>query len=173
MKLIVISYPTNLSNELEILCSLFEAGLECFHVYKPSFSEEEIQNYIHEIPSKYHNKIVLHSDYLKFHSLKEIENCKEKYEYAFLSPIFDSISKTGYKSGFKRKEIKEFLKNNNTKIIALGGIDENTIQEAINLGFDGAAVLGAIWMSKDPLEKFINLQNSLKKINAIKEVQNV
>ncbi|MGZ4048350.1 MAG: thiamine phosphate synthase, partial [Bacteroidia bacterium] len=66
-----------------------------------------------------------------------------------------------------------FLKNNNTKIIALGGIDENTIQEAINLGFDGAAVLGAIWMSKDPLEKFINLQNSLKKINAIKEVQNV
>ena len=176
MKLIVISNPTPLGNEQEIVCSLFEAGLKCFHVYKPLFSKEEIQNYIQEIPSMYHNKILLHSEYLKFHSLKEVEDCKEKYDYAFLSPIFDSISKAGYKSKFDLQELKNYLllqRKKRGKVIALGGIDEHTITETFDLGFDGVAVLGAIWMSVDPVKKFNSLQNSLRAINKIKKEQHV
>ncbi len=176
MKLIVISNPTNFKDEQALLCSLFEAGMECFHVYKPLFSKEEVQNYIQEIPSQYHNKIVVHSDYFKFHSLKEMEDCKEEYDYAFLSPIFDSISKAGYKSKFDLKELKSsplLRRGVGAEVIALGGIDENTIEEAISLGFDGAAVLGAIWMSEDPLKSFITLQKSLKTINTIQKEQHV
>ncbi len=176
MKLIVISNPTNLNNEQEIICSLFEAGMEIFHVYKPLFSKEEILNYIQEIPSQYHNKIVIHSDYFKFHSLKEMDDCKEEYSYAFLSPIFDSISKAGYKSKFDLKELKRsplLGRGAGGEVIALGGIDENTIHEAVDLGFDGVAVLGAIWMSEDPLKNFIKLQCSLIAINTIQKEQHV
>jgi thiamine-phosphate pyrophosphorylase len=169
MKLIIISNPTNINNEHELLCSLFEAGMEIFHVYKPMVSEEEIQKYIKKIPLKYHNKIVLHSHYLKFHSLKELEECKEEFDYAFLSPIFDSISKKNYKAAFNEQELNYFLHNNKgKKIIALGGIDEQTIPKAMELGFAGVAVLGALWMSSDPLKKFIRLQNCCKAINQIK-----
>lgn len=173
MKLIVISNPVNLNNEHVILCSLFEAGLECFHVYKPLFSKEEIQNYIQGIPSVYHSKIVLHSEYFKFHSLKELEECKEKYEYAFLSPVFDSISKQGYKGKFDLQELKNsplLRREAGGEIIALGGIDEYTIAEAISVGFKGVAVLGAVWMSDDPLKKFKELKRSLEAVNKNKIV---
>lgn len=176
MKLIVISSPTNFKNELAVLCSLFEGGMECFHVYKPSFSKEEMQNYIQKIPDEYHNKTFIHSDYFKFHSLKEMTDCREKYDYAFLSPIFDSISKTGYKSKFDLQELKNSLllrRGAGGEVIALGGIDENTIHEAVDLGFDGVAVLGAIWLSEDPLKTFIAFQNSLKTINTIQKEQHV
>ena len=132
MKLIVISSPTPVPNEHEIINSLFEEGLEIFHVHKPDFSKQEIKDFIQQIPSKYHNRIALHSDFPKFHSLEELKAHKEKYDYAFLSPIFDSISKEGYKSKFSHRlhrtsQIKSELISaiSGKYIIALGGIDED------------------------------------------------
>ena len=173
MKLIIISSPTNVPNEHEIINSMFEAGMECFHVHKPSFSEEEIKNYIQKIQAKNHNKITLHSNHLKFHSLKELEDCKEEYDYAFLSPIFDSISKSGYKSKFDLQELKKNLFHSTDamggKAIALGGIDEDKIEIANELGFDGVAVLGALWINKNPVEKFKRL---LKICNSCPSIKN-
>ena len=177
--------------------------MEIFHVRKPFFSEEEIQNYIQNIPSKYHSKISLHSQYLKFHSLKELESCKEEYDYAFLSPIFDSISKVGYKSTFNLDEVKSFLQKrkkyfnqchaersrsillNDKKdfsaalemtdsraLIALGGIDENKIEIVSELGFDGVAVLGALWTNKNPVEKFKRLLSLCNSIETPDRVSN-
>lgn len=97
---------------------------------------------------------MLHAEYFKFHSLKELENCKEKYDYAFLSPVFDSISKAGYESHMDLKEVEKVLKNREDKIIALGGIDEDKIDTVKVLGFSGIALLGAIWKSDNPVEKF-------------------
>lgn len=157
MKLIIISSPTAVPKEHEIINSLFEKGLEMFQVHKPFFSKEKIQNYIRQFPEKYHNKIFLHSQFLKFHSLKELEAYKQKYEYAFLSPIFDSISKIDYKSKFDLQEVKAKIKGRN--IIALGGVDESKIEICLNLGFAGVAVLGAIWQNKKPIEKFLKLKS--------------
>lgn len=78
------------------------------------------------------------------HSIDEVKEHKKKYDYVFLSPIFNSISKTEYNSKFdlqllaNEKEIDE-------KVIALGGINENNISAVYKMGFGGAAVLGAIW----------------------------
>ena len=66
--------------------------------------------------------------------------------YCFLSPIFDSISKEGYKANFDKLELKEFLaKDRKTKVIALGGLTEENYLEVLELGFDGGAFLGSVW----------------------------
>src|ERR1700746_3780497 len=138
MKLIVISNPTDLINEQEIVCSLFEAGLECFHVRKPAFSKEGIQKYIRRFSSIHQNKIFIHDEFLKFHSIEEMEKNNKKYEYAFLSPVFDSISKEGYKSKFDLNELKSsllFRKETKGEVYALGGIDEDKIEIINELGF--------------------------------------
>ncbi len=197
MKLIVLSNPTHLKNEHEWLCSLFEMGLEYYHLRKPGFEKSAIENFLKQISPNYYNRIVLHSHYelaekynlkgihisspergnllskcvsTSFHSLKEIEDCEQKYEYAFLSPIFDSISKQGYQAAFGKKELNLFFdsRTKNIDIIALGGINEQTIPEAMSYGFDGVAVLGAVWMSTNPVEKFnklLSVCNIFTKIN--------
>lgn len=156
MKLIVISSPISVNNEQQIINSLFEEGLEIFHVYKPGFSDKEIKDFTSQISTKYQAKVFLHSDFLKFHSLDELKNHKGKYEYAFLSPIFNSISKQGYKSNFDLNEVKEKIKEEN--IIALGGIDEDKIEACRELGFAGVAVLGSVWKNSDPVGKFKSLK---------------
>ncbi len=177
MKLIVISPPTLVPNEHEILNALFEEGLENFHLHKPDLGKEETKEFIQKIPFKHHNKIVLHADFPKFHSLQELAEHKEKYDYAFLSPIFDSISKPGYKSKFSNRsgtslpvnqgfsqtkpELIAAIKGRN--IIALGGVDENKIELTKKIGFIGVAVLGAIWNSKDPVGNFKKIKIKCQK----------
>lgn len=82
------------------------------------------------------------------HSLNELVNLKE-FDYVFLSPVFDSISKHGYKSMFSSEEVTDFFKKNpmDTKVIALGGISMENIETALLMGFNGAAVMGALWNS--------------------------
>lgn len=172
MKLIVISPPTTVPNEHEVINSLFEEGMETFHVHKPDMSPKEIEAYIEKIPAKFRSKVVSHSDFPKFHSLKDLQEHKGKYEYAFLSPIFDSISKPGYKSKFSHRShtslpgkkgfsqiIPELIPAVRGKnIIALGGIDTEKIDLVRKVGFAGVAVLGAVWNSKEPVEKFKKLK---------------
>ncbi|MBI4946581.1 MAG: thiamine phosphate synthase [Bacteroidetes bacterium] len=167
MQLIVISSPTDVPNEHEIINSLFEEGLEMFQLHKPTFSKEEIKQFVQQIPFKYHNRISLHSDFPKFHSLKELEEHKEKYEYAFLSPIFDGISKVGYKSNFDLQDLKNspLLRRGvgGEALIALGGIDEDKIEICSEVGFAGVAVLGAIWKNSSPVEKYKSLKAKCQK----------
>lgn len=103
----------------------------------------------------YHHKT--HSDYSAdiqttfqtkaFHSIEEIKNCKHPYKYGFLSPVFDSITKKDYKSTFDFKELKQFLHSDQKPfpIFALGGIAPGNVKICKELGFDGVAVMGAIW----------------------------
>ena len=170
MKLIVISSPLTIPEEPEIINTLFEKGLEIFHVHKPSLSKEEVKKFIHRISPRYHSKIYVHSDFPKFHSLGEVESYKSKHEYAFLSPVFDSISKSGYKSKFDLSELESFLKKiknseeqKRSRFIALGGIDESRIETCRAIGFMGVAVLGAVWKSNNPTEKFLRLKTLCQK----------
>ncbi len=173
MKLIVISTAIAVPNEHEIINSLFEAGMEKFQLHKLNFSKEETEKFIQRISSKHRNKISLHSAFPKFHSLKELEEglpltpSEGRGTYFFISPIFDSISKGGYKSNFDLQKIKQFLQKQKTpsegggwgEAVALGGIDEDKIEACRTIGFAGVAVLGAIWNSKNPIEKFKQIQS--------------
>jgi len=63
MQLIVISSPHNVNNEHQILNDLFKAGLKTFHLRKPTFPLFVLEDYIQQIPEKYHNRIVIHTNY--------------------------------------------------------------------------------------------------------------
>lgn len=63
MKLIVIANPDPVQQEFEILEKLFDAGLEYFHLRKPSFPFAEAERYVSNIPEAYRDRVVLHEHY--------------------------------------------------------------------------------------------------------------
>ncbi len=97
------------------------------------------------------------------HSIQEIQEDKRKYNYIFLSPLFDSISKKTYSSKMKSEEVKVFLKEykNPEKVVALGGIHKANIKKVIELGFTSAAMLGALWSLDDPAKEFRKIKISI------------
>lgn len=80
------------------------------------------------------------------HSVAEARELDGDFDSAFLSPVFRSISKQNYEGNLDMHEVKVYLQEQRkTKIIALGGISENTMPQLSTFLFDGLAVLGAVW----------------------------
>ncbi len=95
------------------------------------------------------------------HSLSEVNTYKSKCNYVFLSPLFDSISKQGYQSNFSEQDIINASQNGiiDNNIIALGGIDLDTIPKIKKYNFGGVAVMGGLWKLLD-----INEQTNYSKV---------
>ena len=98
-----------------------------------------------------------------YHTIGEFKINNPGYSYVFLSPVFSSISKVGYKSTFNEDSLKDMLRHTSYKVIALGGVDEDKVEQARRMGFAGVAVLGSIWKSKEPLEKFKRIKRLCEK----------
>lgn len=92
------------------------------------------------------------------HSIKDFNALPECFEYAFLSPVFPSISKTGYVSGRDLLREAKDRTNFNTKLVALGGITSENMQIAIENGFNNVALLGAIWGEETPIERYQSIR---------------
>ena len=89
------------------------------------------------------------------HQLADLLNDKRNYEYVFLTPIFDGISKRSHSGGFSERAILATIAQSNQTVYALGGVKASNIEKVKSLGFSGAALLGAIWNSDDaPLDAF-------------------
>ena len=180
MKLILITSPTYFVEEDKIITSLFEEGLDILHLRKPDTAPMYAERLLTLIPEQYHKRIVVHGHfYLKeefrlkgihlnlrnpnapehykghiscsCHSLEEVKERKRNYDYVFMSPVFDSISKQDYNAQYSPEEIKKAHKQGiiDKKVYALGGIDVHNIKEVKKYGFGGAAVMGAIWQKFD------------------------
>lgn len=78
------------------------------------------------------------------HSIEELEGLHFSPTYALLSPVYDSISKEGYKSGIDVEECRAQLPLLPFPVLALGGVTPDRMQEVSDCGFGGAAVLGYI-----------------------------
>jgi thiamine-phosphate pyrophosphorylase len=88
------------------------------------------------------------------HTIEDFNALDDTFEYAFLSPIFSSISKKDYSS---KTDLFETIKNRTnfkTKLIALGGIESKNTEQALENGFDNVALLGTIWNQNNPIENF-------------------
>jgi thiamine-phosphate pyrophosphorylase len=85
-----------------------------------------------------------------FHRITDIPESDGRFDYIFLSPVFDSISKPGYPAAFDHADLKCVLSRTGHTVIALGGIDGQRIAVAASLGFKGVAVLGAVWGAPVP-----------------------
>lgn len=81
-------------------------------------------------------------------------------DYTFIGPVYNSISKQGY-NAMDRAHFEVLQQKKNTAIIALGGIDENNCLEVLDYGFDGIAILGAVWQNKQPLETFNKIRTCI------------
>ena len=191
-KLIIITPEKNHSSEFGLIATLFENGLQLLHLRKPQATENELRDYLKQIPKKFYKKIVIHSHYklvkefnlkgahltekarkvkrlnpslkiisTSFHTTTGILKSRRKYEYVFLSPVFDSISKKGYKSNFNLEDLKPFLKKNKN-VVALGGVNTTNIKIVKQVGFSGATVIGAIWQNKNPVKSYKELALKIK-----------
>lgn len=178
-KLIVITPPAFFPGEEIILTRLFDEGMQRLHIRKPGCSLDNLDSLLKVIPTDYHSRIVLHDCFElttpytlggihinqrnlqippKFegsisrscHTLQEVQD-NNGYDYLFLSPIFQSISKEGYGCGFTMEVIENAFSQGvlTNKVIALGGMNESTIRQIQHLDFGGYAVLGALW-GKNP-----------------------
>jgi thiamine-phosphate pyrophosphorylase len=82
------------------------------------------------------------------HDPADLDQLSHCFDYAFLGPVFDSISKEGYSSKLPADfKLKKYSFPG--KVIALGGIRAENLKSAENMGFDGAAVLGSIWQNPE------------------------
>ena len=80
-----------------------------------------------------------------FHQMADLKHETFAFDYGFISPVFDSISKPGYNSTFNKEQL--FDMNNKTPfpLVALGGVRKDKIKSLECLGFWGVALLGDIW----------------------------
>ena len=176
MKLIVVTAPTFFVEEDKIITALFEEGLDILHLRKPETPAMYAERLLTLIPEKYHRRIVTHEHfYLKeefdlmgihlnsrnpkephdysghvsctCHSIEELNNKKHFYDYLFMSPIYDCITKEGILSGYTPEELRQAGKDKiiDSKVMALGGITPKNILEVKDFGFGGAVILGNLW----------------------------
>lgn len=174
--MIVITAPGFVSDEAEKINLLFEMGIRRLHLRKPDATSEEVGRLVAQIDERWYEHISVHYHFdvaeafslggvhlsgrtpdapkgwrglisASCHSLEEIELRKNGLDYCFLSPIFDSISKVGYKSTFSIEELEVARDKGliDKKVVALGGVDEKNIEIVKELGFGDYAVLGAVW----------------------------
>ena len=86
------------------------------------------------------------------------------YDYAFLSPIFDSLT-SKYQGGYTEHSLASALKKCDKKIIARGGTSIEHIAKVKELGFDGIAFYSSIWKKKNPIEEFNKIIERCKELN--------
>ena len=143
MKLIVITSPEFLPGETELMQAMLEEGLDRIHLRKPGCTAAELAALIERFPAPGYRGTVSRS----CHSLEEVATHRTATDYLFLSPVFDSISKQGYRSAFPPAALREAAAAGiiDEKVLALGGVSEANLPEVRDYGFGGAALLGDIW----------------------------
>lgn len=175
-KLIVISHPEILPNEPELLETALDAGTHYVHLRKPNADAQAIANLLSRLPAQYLPQIVLHdalhlaTEYAvggihlnsrhpdapamwqgrvsrSCHTIEEIAAHKSNCHYQFLSPVYNSISKSGYRSSFTTEQLLDARNKRiiDDSVVALGGITPDNVTSALSLGFGGVALLGCLW----------------------------
>jgi len=96
-----------------------------------------------------------HSEFIystSVHSIEDFNQLSSNWKYAFLSPVFPSISKKGY--GIDKNVFEEIKNRTNAavRLIGLGGVQQENYKKLRNQGADGAALLGSIWQHPYPLK---------------------
>lgn len=66
-------------------------------------------------------------------------------DLVLLSPVFDSISKTGYRGRYESEDMASILAESEFPMLALGGITPQRYAQCAAMGFAGVALLGNIW----------------------------
>lgn len=189
MRIIAITSPKVVDEDVCLISHLLAKGVDTIHLRKPLSDVHECKHILRKLSPEERSKIVIH-DYPELyeefslkgihinrrvksfpksygglrtrscHTIEEVERYKAEYDYLFLSPIFDSISKVGYLAGFSEKELQSASERGiiDGKVIAMGGVTLERIPYLKKLHFGGVAMMGAIYN--------MDVLNKLKEIDA-------
>lgn len=192
MRIFVITHPEFISNEAETLISLLENGVSYIYIKKRTSDFLKYQKLLQQIPTNLLSKIIvqksmdspnlktkIHLNSLEYNNSTDkgfstsfhdystfaMESKKKRFEYAYLSTFFGSISKKEYQNDL---DLKNIVKKSDTserkKMIALGGIDDTNIGWVKDNGFENIAILGHIWHSGgNPISQLEKIKNKLQK----------
>lgn len=189
LKAIAITPEKVMTNEPEIIRMILDCGWDRMHLRHPLATTDDIRRLIESVPTEYHKRLWLHdhhelsSEYdigglqlnhrhptppkgydgalsHSCHSIAEVKAPRNSpLVNVTLSPIFDSVSKQGYKSAFTPEELLTITSADH--VIALGGITPETLPMLERYEFEGFAVLGYLFPtdSIDAIkERLIKLQ---------------
>lgn len=159
-----------------------ERHIDRLHLRKPNATQEAVEQLIRQLPNRLYPLISIHDHYAlaeryqlggihltsrnpiapegwqglisnSCHSLDELaQRRQERFDYLSLSPIFDSISKVGYRSAFTAEQLQEARTEGliDERVLALGGVTFERLPLVDAMGFGGAMILGDAW-SPPPL----------------------
>ena len=170
--LILAVTPENIfEGETHIIESLLDIEFDYVHIRHPNADISSFRELLNSIDKSYHNRLKIHSHFellyeydlggvhlnnrnpeypgncaksKSCHSIEELVDASQ-YEYVTLSPIFNSISKCGYKSRFDLTELRKNLPAQN--VIALGGVTPKHFNELKDIGFGGAMMSGYVFQN--------------------------
>ena len=176
MDILIITRPGFYPGEADDIGHLMRAGLRILHLRKPEATSMELEELLRQIPAEWHRRITLHGSFelierwpiggvhlnrrnplppagyrgrisRSCHTLEEVAQWKPRCRYVFLSPIYDSVSKAGYRSAFTLDTLRQAQAEGiiDHRVVALGGISLERLPQVHQLGFGGAALLGDVW----------------------------
>ena len=178
-RLIAITPEATEADEQRRVELLIDSGFDFVHIRKPYADERALRTYLESIGEPYRAQLTLHDRHdlareygiggihlnrrnstppegycgrlsRSLHSIDELTEA-DGNDYCTLSPIYDSISKSGYRSSFSADALRQALTDRRIKVpvIALGGVTPEKIGELQQLGFAGAAFLGYLFAGVD------------------------
>ena len=174
---IIITKPIFFDGEAERISGLLsQENIGFLHIRKPGSAPENVEKLLVDIPRSMHDRLVLHDHFglaIRYglhgihlnsrcpsppdgwkgsvsrscHTLEEVRMWKERCDYVSLSPVFDSVSKQGYRSAFTEEDIRRAVDDGviDDKVYALGGVTFARLAAVEAMGFGGAMILGDAW----------------------------
>lgn len=173
---IAITLPNVICEEAVTIRRLLAECIDIIHLRKPDADIDYCRHLLEELTPSQRSRIVVHNHYELYeefklrgvhinrnirhlpasysgsrtrscHSFDEVIRYKGECDYLLLSPIFDSISKAGYRSAFTHDELLQASTEGiiDSRVIALGGVTPEKIAYLESLGFGGVAMSGAIF----------------------------
>ena len=173
---IAITQPFAVNKEDAIIRHLLANGFDVVHLRKPDADIEYCRDLLGRLSPAERSRIVVHDypvlydeytlrgihlnhNYTAYathyqgtrtrscHTFEEVARYKDECDYLFLSPIFDSISKVGYRSRFSHAELSRASAEGiiDERVVALGGVTFDKIPYLKELNFGGIAMLGGLY----------------------------
>lgn len=175
MKWIVVTSPSFFEGEVSFIHRLFNSGVDLLHLRKPDATEEQCAAILARLTPEERRRTVIHQHFRQAeeyalhgihlnrrcptplsgfsgsisrscHSLDEVSRYKPLCHYVFLSPVFNSISKQGYKAAFSTEELTNAANEGiiDSRVYALGGVTPEHVPALRKWRFGGAAMLGCV-----------------------------
>ncbi|HXQ82070.1 MAG TPA: thiamine phosphate synthase [Opitutaceae bacterium] len=110
------------------------------------------------------------------HDLPSLRRHLMAYDSVLFGPVFPSLSKPGYgpPADFPWYELWALMRQRRrtavagfpgpARVLAIGGITVPRLARCFEIGFDGAAVLGAVWNDSDPARAFERIRNAAARL---------